>query len=121
MTLWKRQSVIWFLWGPRVWICVPFRRKFDHRLVWRCLRLKSVASILTRSRYEDTVGPVCLRSWGDTYRAVYTVRLRNAVYVPHFFQKKSTHGIATARRDLDTINCRLREAESMDRTLGESR
>ena len=32
---------------------------------------------------------------GDTYRAVYTVRFDEAVYVLHVFQKKSTSGIAT--------------------------
>ena len=32
---------------------------------------------------------------GDTYRALYTVRFANAVYVLHAFQKKSPHGIAT--------------------------
>ena len=30
---------------------------------------------------------------GDTYRAVYTVKLAGAVYVLHVFQKKATHGI----------------------------
>jgi phage-related protein len=55
---------------------------------------------------------------GDTYRAVYTVRLRYAVYVLHCFQNKSTHGIATARRDLDLIAARLREAEALDRRKG---
>src|ERR1700760_283139 len=32
---------------------------------------------------------------GDTFRAVYTVRFVQAIYVLHAFQKKSTHGIAT--------------------------
>jgi len=32
---------------------------------------------------------------GETYRAIYTVRFVNAVYVLHVFQKKSPHGIAT--------------------------
>src|SRR4051794_7888723 len=32
---------------------------------------------------------------GNTYRAVYTVRLASAVYVPDVFQKKSTAGIKT--------------------------
>lgn len=32
---------------------------------------------------------------GDTYRAVYTVKFANAVYVVHCFQKKSTKGIET--------------------------
>ena len=32
---------------------------------------------------------------GETYRAVYTVELEDAVYVLHCFQKKSKSGIAT--------------------------
>lgn len=32
---------------------------------------------------------------GDTYRAVYTVRFKAAVYVLHAFKKKSKRGIAT--------------------------
>jgi phage-related protein len=47
---------------------------------------------------------------GDTFRAVYTVRFAEAIYVLHCFQKKSTHGIATAQRDLDLIDARLRRA-----------
>ena len=45
-----------------------------------------------------------------TYRAVYTVRFADAVYVLHCFQKKSTRGIRTAQRDLDVIERRLRLA-----------
>src|ERR1700735_1890407 len=47
---------------------------------------------------------------GDTYRAVYTVRFAEAIYVLHAFQKKATHGIATSRRDVDLVNQRLRAA-----------
>ncbi|WP_275099367.1 type II toxin-antitoxin system RelE/ParE family toxin [Sedimenticola hydrogenitrophicus] len=49
---------------------------------------------------------------GSTYRAVYTVRLSDAVYVLHCFQKKSTRGIATPKPDLDLIRERLKAAES---------
>jgi phage-related protein len=56
---------------------------------------------------------------GDTYRAVYTVRLTHAVYVLHCFQKKSTQGITTAQRDRDAVARRLRLAELEDRALGE--
>jgi phage-related protein len=45
-----------------------------------------------------------------TYRAVYTVRFADAVYVLHCFQKKSARGIRTAQRDLDVIERRLRLA-----------
>jgi phage-related protein len=47
---------------------------------------------------------------GDTYRAVYTVRFAGVVYVLHAFQKKSKHGIATPRVDLDLIEQRLKRA-----------
>ncbi|UTH34340.1 type II toxin-antitoxin system RelE/ParE family toxin [Ectopseudomonas hydrolytica] len=46
-----------------------------------------------------------------TYRAVYTVKFGDAVYVLHCFQKKSTHGIATPKPDMDVINERLKAAE----------
>ena len=36
-----------------------------------------------------------------TYRAVYSVRFANAVYVLHCFQKKSTSGIATPQQEVD--------------------
>jgi len=49
---------------------------------------------------------------GGTYRAVYAVRFANAVYVLHCFQKKSTHGIATPKHDLDLIRERLKAAET---------
>ena len=48
---------------------------------------------------------------GDTYRAVYTVRFREVVYVLHAFQKKSPKGIRTARSDIDLIHQRLRVAQ----------
>ena len=47
---------------------------------------------------------------GDTYRAVYTVRFSEAVYVLHCFQKKSLSGIRTARADQNRIHDRLRAA-----------
>ncbi|CAH0445350.1 hypothetical protein LMG10661_01601 [Ralstonia syzygii subsp. syzygii] len=49
---------------------------------------------------------------GGTYRAVYTVRFGSAVYVLHCFQKKSTHGIATPKPDIDLIRDRLKAAEA---------
>ena len=48
-----------------------------------------------------------------TYRAVYTVRLKGAVYVLHVFQKKSKQGIETPKADMDLIRARLKLAESM--------
>jgi len=48
---------------------------------------------------------------GNTYRAVYTVRFREVVYVLHAFQKKSPKGIGTARTDIELIARRLKLAQ----------
>ncbi len=47
---------------------------------------------------------------GDTYRAVYTVKLGDVIAVLHCFQKKSSSGTATSRRDMATIKSRLAQA-----------
>ena len=52
---------------------------------------------------------------GDTYRAVYTVKLLDAIYVLHVFQKKSKRGIATPQADLDLIKSRLKMAEQQSK------
>lgn len=51
----------------------------------------------------------------DTYRAVYTVRLGERLYVLHAFQKKSKRGIATPQTELAVIKARLKQAEEIDR------
>lgn len=48
---------------------------------------------------------------GDTYRAVYTVRFKEVVYVLHAFQKKSPKGIRTAQVDVDLVERRLKVAQ----------
>jgi phage-related protein len=48
-----------------------------------------------------------------TYRAVYTVKLAEAVFVLHCFQKKSKRGIATPKEDMDIIRTRLKVAEAL--------
>jgi phage-related protein len=47
---------------------------------------------------------------GGTYRAVYTVRFAEAVFVLHCFQKKSKTGIATPKPDMDLVRARLKVA-----------
>jgi len=46
----------------------------------------------------------------DTFRAVYTVSFKEAVYVVHCFQKKSPSGRKTARTDVVLIRARLKAA-----------
>ena len=49
---------------------------------------------------------------GDTFRAVYTVKIATAIYVLHAFQKKSKSGIKTPTEDLELIQRRLKAAEA---------
>lgn len=48
---------------------------------------------------------------GGTYRAVYTVRFAEAVFVLHCFQKKSKSGVSTPKPEMDIIRARLKVAE----------
>jgi phage-related protein len=45
---------------------------------------------------------------GNAYRAVYTVRYAEAIFVLHAFQKKSKKGVATPKMEIDSIKKRLR-------------
>lgn len=53
---------------------------------------------------------------GDTFRAVYTIKLPGFLYVLDVFQKKSTAGRKTAQVDLDRIRKRLAAAVDDHRT-----
>ncbi|CAH6223809.1 type II toxin-antitoxin system RelE/ParE family toxin [Citrobacter freundii] len=48
---------------------------------------------------------------GSAWRAVYTIQLKNAVYVLHVFQKKSVSGKATPKPEIDLIYQRLKAAQ----------
>ncbi len=50
---------------------------------------------------------------GGTYRAVYTVKFADAVFVLHCFQKKSKQGSETPKKEMDLIRKRLSVAENM--------
>lgn len=50
----------------------------------------------------------------NTYRAVYTVKLSENIYVLHAFQKKSTRGIRTSKKEIDLIKQRLKMAHEME-------
>jgi phage-related protein len=52
---------------------------------------------------------------GDTFRAVYTVRFPETLYVLHAFQKKSKTGRETPKGEIDLIRRRFAMAEDMER------
>jgi phage-related protein len=58
---------------------------------------------------------------GDTYRAVYTVKIAESVYVLHCFQKKSKQGIETPKHEIDLIRERLKAAQAHAKGAGNDR
>ena len=45
---------------------------------------------------------------GNAFRVVYAVQLAQEIWVIHAFQKKSTQGIKTPKRDVDLVRNRLK-------------
>jgi phage-related protein len=56
---------------------------------------------------------IALAFRGDAFRVVYAVQLAHEVWVVHSFQKKSTRGVRTPRREIDVIQDRLRQLKEM--------
>jgi phage-related protein len=56
---------------------------------------------------------IALRFKDDAFRVVYAVQLGEELWVLHAFQKKSTQGIKTPRREIDLIKDRLKRLKEM--------
>jgi len=56
---------------------------------------------------------IALAFKGDAFRVVYTVDLDPDIWVVHAFQKKSTQGIRTPKREIDAIRDRLKRLKEM--------
>lgn len=54
----------------------------------------------------------------NTYRVVYTVKISEKIYVLHAFQKKSSRGIGTPKKEIDLIKQRLKMAQAMEEDNG---
>ena len=50
---------------------------------------------------------IALAYRSDAYRTVYAVKLGEDIWVVHAFQKKSTKGIKTTKREVDLIRSRI--------------
>jgi len=57
--------------------------------------------------FGSGVFEIALAHRGDAFRVVYVVQFGDEIWVIHAFQKKSTRGIKTAKRDVDLIRDRL--------------
>ena len=62
---------------------------------------------------ESVVFEIALAFRGDAFRVVYAVQLGEEIWVVHTFQKKSTKGIKTPKREIDLIEDRLKRLKEM--------
>jgi phage-related protein len=49
----------------------------------------------------------------DTYRTAYAIKLSNAIFILHAFQKKSKSGIKTPKQNVNLIKERLKKAQEI--------
>ena len=56
---------------------------------------------------------IALPFQGDAFRTVYAVQLAEEIWVVHVFQKKSTRGIRTPKREIDVIQDRLKRLKEL--------
>ncbi len=89
---------------------VPIRRFFGHALDVAQRGEQHMAAKVLKGFGGAGVLEVVEDDADGTYRAVYTVRFREAVFVLHVFQKKSKRGIATPLADMEIIRQRLKVA-----------
>jgi phage-related protein len=83
----------------------------------------SALTIAAEGRKADVAKPmqgigsgvfeIALPFRGDAFRVIYAVQLAEEVWVVHAFQKKSTQGIKTPKREIDLIKDRLRWLKEM--------
>ena len=50
---------------------------------------------------------------GDAFRVVYAAQLSEDIWVVHAFQKKSTQGIKTPKREIGLVKDRLQRLKEM--------
>ena len=67
----------------------------------------------TASGLGCAVFEIALPLRGDAYRVVDAVQLGEDLWVIHAFQKKSTHGIRTPKREIDLIEDRIKRLKEM--------
>jgi len=100
---------------------VPIRKFFGHALHFAQLGEQHEAAKPLKGFGGAGVLEVVEDDSGGTYRAVYTVKFAEAVFVLHCFQKKSKSGIATPKKDLDMIHARLKVAEAVAKEIRDAK
>jgi len=86
------------------------RGQFGHALSQAQAGQRNIAAKVLSGFGDAGVLEVVENDATGTYRAAYTVRFPEAVFVLHCFQKKSKSGIATPKTHMNIIRDRLKLA-----------
>ena len=121
----KERPLVWVGSSKKDLMALPtqVRKFFGHALHFAQVRERHDAAKVLKGFGSAGVLEVVEDNADGTYRAVYTIRLEEAVFVLHCFQKKSKAGIETPKRDIDIIRPRLKAAEVLAKEMrdGEAR
>ena len=96
---------------------IPVRKFFGHTLNFAQEGEQHEAAKVLKGFGGSGVLEVVESDADGTYRAVYTVKFKEAVFVLHCFQKKSKSGIATPKKDMDIVHARLKVAETLAKEI----
>ena len=108
------KSVLWIASSKRDLKTFPdeVQRGIGHKL-WSAQIGEKYPDAKVFKGFRDASVIEIIEDWqGNTYRAVYTVRFPEVVYVLHAFHKKSRRGTKTPKADIELIWKRLRDAKS---------
>lgn len=119
MPLAPERRLFWIGSSKKDLVALPpsIRRFFGHALDFAQHGQQHAAAKVLQGFAGAGVLEVVDSDIGGTYRAVYTVKFPEAVFVLHCFQKKSKSGIATPKHDIDVIRMRLKAAEALIKEL----
>ena len=115
----KGRPLAWISGAKKDWMALPtrVRKFFGHALDFAQRGDRHDAAKPLKGFGSAGVVEIVENDAGGTYRAIYTVKFEEAVFVLHCFQKKSKSGIATPKTDMDIIHARLKIAEALAKEL----
>jgi phage-related protein len=100
---------------------VPVRKFFGHALNFAQSGERHDAAKVLKGFGGAGVLELVDENADGTYRAVYTIKFKEAVFVLHCFQKKSKSGISTPQKEMNIVRARLKAAEALAKEIAHGR
>jgi len=115
----KEKTLVWIGSSKKDLMALPVgvRKFFGHALDFAQRGEQHIAAKVLKGFGGAGVLEIVENAQGSTFRAAYTVKFKEAVFVLHVFQKKSKGGIATPKPDMDIIRERLKVAEKLSQEM----